>query len=190
MQYIMQWITDNASRHCIAPNNNIKEHRSHATQNTRQPSWYKQSVFTCNNYHSCNNHIYKSSQSQATHNLRSVLLVWRPVSTLNSVHHQAVTQEHEHKQKLKAKFWEISQTDAFSWRDLSNWRFQLEISQTDAFSLRDLSNWRFQLERSLELTLSVWEISRTDAFSFCLCFKCLCHGLMVNRVYGRNWLPH
>jgi hypothetical protein len=44
MQYIMQWITDNASGHYVAPNNHIKEHRSYATQNRQQPSWYQQSL--------------------------------------------------------------------------------------------------------------------------------------------------
>jgi hypothetical protein len=36
--------------------------------------------------------IYKQPQSQPTH-LQIVLFTWQPVSTPNSGHHQAVTQE-------------------------------------------------------------------------------------------------
>jgi hypothetical protein len=45
--------------------------------------------------------VYQCCQSQPTQTLRTILFSWQLVSTLDSGHHQAMTQEYEHIEKLK-----------------------------------------------------------------------------------------
>ena len=76
MQYTMQWITDNAYGHYIAPNNHIKEHRSYATQNSRQPSWYSHYLYMLTLLLVLSHNIGKSSQLQTTPNLRTFFFIF------------------------------------------------------------------------------------------------------------------